>query len=436
MSAAANDLLQDFLNRGLLNIGADDVRLGYFREAAKSLADSWLNDQQKIIPAVLAALDPDVESADGTIRESEEALQSKWNTYRNAYPDSPRQFLRAIALEALRQVGQQSTECGGAIWLAGKSVVAYHDLRLEREVVEAVLRGLGDSHETAAQKLWTTRPTNSAEVKLPRLTVPKLDVKALTERIAAASGPHDAQGTAYKDPRNPHWSNSSPHWSHSFPAIAANGIADATNAVASALMGNVTTGLKEFAGAVGSALETAEAQTGASGSLGKMRLLWWRQAMYSPAAECGYRELAPLTAAALMAADLADETTAQTPTSVEYLLREAVREIAINDELRTNLNLRGAVTCATTGEGGAALRYALEKHVTGAQPERRHRLPLVEVLAQTAQSGELEEGSLQAALGVKESSATTIADFAVWLFRDIQAKRLLKIGKVDKDVSA
>ena len=54
MNATTDEILQGFLNRGLLDIGDSDVRLGYFRKAAQSLAVKWQEDRGRIVPAVLA----------------------------------------------------------------------------------------------------------------------------------------------------------------------------------------------------------------------------------------------------------------------------------------------------------------------------------------------------------------------------------------------
>jgi len=80
MNAATDEILQSFLNRGLFNIGDSDVRLGYFRKAAQSLAAQWQKDRTRIIPAVLASLDPALPAVNTNNNDSEDALQVEWNT--------------------------------------------------------------------------------------------------------------------------------------------------------------------------------------------------------------------------------------------------------------------------------------------------------------------------------------------------------------------
>ena len=428
MSAAAEEeILQGFLNRGLLNIGDNDVRLGHFRKAAQALATRWKEDRTRIIPGVLASLDPHVPAGNPIIREAEEALQLEWNTYRNAYPDPPRQFLRAIVLEALRLLGTEEPACAAAIWLTAVSIFPFHDLGREQEVIRPMLELFGRAHESAAQDLWDTQDIAPTEtVKPPKLTYTKVNPTTLEERLGAAVGPHNAQSKAYAQPVNPQWPNSGPPWSYAFPAIAATAISEAVDAAIAATIGNLAKPLAELATLAASSKDAlASNLLGPTGISGRTTLLWWRQALFSPHLQRGYRELAAPTAAIIMSVDLSDQTSPQTPLSVEYFLREAVNEISREYAAsRRKPTLGDFVSDALSSEGTTHLRSAFAtSHDTPSVAG--DYIPLLEIMRSMATESGYTPELFRTRLGLGPELPLTISDAAVWLFRDLQAARLL-----------
>jgi len=365
MNAATDEILQSFLNRGLFNIGDSDVRLGYFRKAAQSLAAQWQKDRTRIIPAVLASLDPAVPAVNSIIKDAEDALQVEWNTYRNAYPDPPRQFLRAVVLDALRIVGIADVRCAGAIWLTGVSILPFSELGREQEVISAMLQGFGRTHESAAQRLWDAHDAvPDDEITLGQLTYTKVASKTLEDRLGAAVGPNSPQNTAYPQPSNPQWPNTGQAWSNGFPPIAAAAISESVNTAIASTVGGLSKNFAEIAQVATSARDSIKQQlTGPAGVSGRARLLWWRQSMFSPRLRRGYRELPPATAALLMAFDLSDGTNPETPLSVEYFLREAVRDISQHFHAadRNKSTLGEVVSSALKDEGQTHLQSALRE---------------------------------------------------------------------------
>jgi hypothetical protein len=433
MNAATEEILQSFLNRGLFNIGDSDVRLGYFRNAAQSLAKQWQEDRTRIIPAVLASLDPSVPTVNSTIKDAEEALQVEWNTYRNAYPDPPRQFLRALVLEALRIVGAADIRCAGAIWLTGVSVLPFPELGREEEVVSAMLQGFGRTHESIAQKIWEAPEiVSDDQITIGQLTYTKVVPKTLEERLGAASGPNNPQNAAYPQPSNPHWPNAGQPWSNAFPPIAAAAISEAVNGAIAATVGGLSKPFAEITKVAASARDTIKQQLiGPTGVSGRTHLLWWRQAMFSPRLRCGYREMHPATAAFLMALDLSDGTNPQTPLSVEYFLREAIRDISENREAGSDQSTLGEiVSSALKDKGQAHLRSALqETNKTGVVASGY--VPLLQIVASMATESGYRPELFATRVGVRADQSLSLADVAVWLFRDMQAARLLTVGGTD-----
>lgn len=276
-------------------------------------------------------------------------------------------------------------------------------------------------HESAAQTLWRLAEfSRTEEIESPKLTYTKVNAKTLEERLGAAVGPNNPQSVAYPAPSNPHWPNAGQPWSNVFPPIAAAAISEAVNASVNATVGALSAPLAELASATNGVRMQIH---GATGITGRTRLLWWRQALYSPRIQFGYRQVAAATTAVLMALDLTDETNPQTPLSVEYLLREAVHEVSKGHAVHSGgLTLGKFVSDAFQGESGTYLRLALHslsKPDTGGSGY----LPLFGVVH--SMSGEYQPELFATRLGIAAETSLSIDDAAVWLFRDLQAARLL-----------
>lgn len=431
MNATTDEILQGFLNRGLLDIGDSDVRLGYFRKAAQSLAVKWQEDRGRIVPAVLASLNPAVPTANTILKDAEDALQFEWNTYRNAYPDPPRQFLRAIVLDALQTVGATDVSYAGAIWLTGASILPFPDLGRELEIIRAMLLAFGQKHELAAQKVWDApEMTVDNEVTVGQLTYTKLASKALEERLGAAVGPNNPQNAAYPQPANPQWPNSGQPWSNAFPPIASAAISESVNNALASTVAGLSKPISEIAKAANQARAAFKSELmGPTGIAGRARLLWWRQAMFSPRLHRGYRELQPATAAFLMALDLADATSPQTPLSVEYFLREAVRDISEHHASAFDKSTLGKiVSSALKNEGQTHLRDALQNSNAPSDSVSGYT-SLAQIVISMARDTGYRSELFATRLGVEADQSISLADVTVWLFRDLQAQKLLAAVK-------
>jgi hypothetical protein len=430
------DVLESFLERGLLDIGGDDRRLGYFRAAAEALAADFSVHLERVVPTTLAALDPDVPPDDPAMAAGEAELQRQWKTYRNVYRETPRQFIRAVLLEALRIAAEADARVSGAVWLTGQSVLLYRSLGPESDTVAPLLERLGQVHEEAARREWAGSSTTLVAPPQPSISIDELeaggvDVSFLAKRLGAAAGPSNDQGQAFNAPVNPHWPNNGPSWSYAFPAVAAEGIAKAVNAALAATLKSTNAGIDqlaeqvqsvsvELAGALQSALTTAAADATAR----RTRLLWWREALYSPAARRSYRELEPALAVLLMATDLATEAGPLAPRSTEYVLREAVREVLIGRGNEATLDTIGGLLGSVLSAGESRLLHdALAPLRVGTRPGRTALAGLI-VHALTGTQPLAEE--IPNALGVAPDAPLALGDAAVWLFRDVQVAGLLR----------
>src|ERR1700733_2717419 len=112
------DILQEFLNRSLSNIGkADDTRFAKLRKAADQLASSLQAKRRAALNYMLVATDPDAPVDDPVFDEVGSFVQEQWQTYRTCFADVPRTLFRALILEALWQSIQKDSAIASAVCL-------------------------------------------------------------------------------------------------------------------------------------------------------------------------------------------------------------------------------------------------------------------------------------------------------------------------------
>lgn len=435
-------MLQQFLDAGMLPIGDADEKFGYLKAAAADLANRLKATPGRIPAYTRVALDPEISLHDPVMEEAEEAVIMQWNTLRNRFPDRPRQLLRAVILEALRlAVSELGPEGAALVWLSGASYLSHVDLGQERDIVHSFFETLGDDAEAAATAAWLTPHAETAKlptplIKAPELTAPKVNVTQLQKLFSAAAGPQDEHGAKGEDP-NPTWSNSAPQWSYAFAPRAAQAIAGAVDPVIAALTkdladhaGGTETLLRDHAKALRAALTAAMERVDQTvdAERKRMALLWWRQSLYSPSARTGYRTLASPLAALLMAIDLDAQTPPNTPRSVEYLLRETVREVSLRDGAIPSVSIEAF--CAGVLGSLRATRHALP--VGSAEGGVVGRVSLLTyVRLRAAERADL--GETRDRLGLEGGEDLSLDDLAVWLFRDLQAESLVRKMESDDD---
>ena len=301
----ANELLQKFLDVGLFNFGDDDQRLKDFLGASEDLAKELARSPEKVIPWVLVAIDPAVPDAEPVLDEVEAAIKSRWNSFRNKFPERPKAFLRPVIWEALCQAAAGSTEIASAIWLSGASVLPHLASRKEQGIVEEFLLAQGQTMETAGEQAWAL-PQSGAEFRAPALalTFPKiqtanLDRTALEQGLAAASGPTNRQNQQIPN-ANPNWTHQPQHWSWEFAPRAAAAISEQVNKAlvplanqVSALAEQADPQLKEFSKAISVAINLW-VNASVKGLAQRSALMWWKEVLYSPSLRKSYRRSRPL----------------------------------------------------------------------------------------------------------------------------------------------
>jgi hypothetical protein len=415
-----SNILQRFLDVGLFDIGDNDERLKIFHDAASDLAKAIAKEPRKAVSATLVAIDPNVPDDDPALQEAEAAVQEHWKAFRNKYPERPKGLLRPVLLEALEKASVESVEISSAMWLVAINLLPRLEGHKERVLVKELLDAKGILMEVEAEKIWAPSGFD-ADLDLPKISFKlgdksegKTDLKALEKGMSDAAGPHDQNSQAGKDP-NPNWSHSGPAWSYQFAPRAAKTIASAIDKAIAPLVGQsnviaeqLEPALKKFGKEVREAV--GDWVTNAVGSARqRSELLWWKEALYSPALRVSYRGLSPAELAVSMAHDLHNIATAPAPQSVEYFLRETVKAVLFQDP---------EVSVADVLEG-----VQRSKIIQPVAPTSAQRVCLLTSL-RFNRSAPLSVDTLPAWLGVRGDLRLPCSELAVWLFRDAQALSL------------
>lgn len=430
------NVLQSFLDAGMLGMVEEDEKLKHLQDTAQDLAAKPPKVKTDVINHTLVALDPDASPDEPVFEKVETALKKHWQTFRAKFPDVPRQLLRAIIFESLRLRGEKDALTAAIIWLTGSSYLPYANLGREREVCRAFLIGMGDITEGRAMEEWASSYDYSApefppfESKFGEKPY-KINLESLTNHLVNAAGPQNAEGTATGPDPNSAWPNSGPPWSYHFAPRAAKGIAEVVNASLVALDNNVSDGLKQagtslsgHAAAISEAMRDAvnQIEQRANANERRSQLLWWRQTLYSPTLKQGYREMDQVIATLLMGYDVYKQITDYYPQSVEYLLREAVRNVLINvkDEAVNSMTLFEFCSRLQSNGRATELRQELKASIS----DEPGRISLLRFLKNVLAGGPLAPDKLTERVGMKSDTEVTLEDLAVWILRDLQAYHL------------
>jgi hypothetical protein len=150
----------------------------------------------------------------------------------------------------------------------------------------------------------------------------------------------------------------------------------------------------------------------------RLDVLWWSEALYSPLLQVGYRELSSSVAAVAAAIDLTNIVPALSPASVAYVLDEMLRRATVS-----------------IGDSKQPVQKFLDD-VVDAQVEFREHLPtsstnnmrlsLIDLVAEATIGSKVTAETIRQRAGVDPELTLSPSEFAMWIFRCAQAKRLVE----------
>lgn len=430
-------MLQELLNLGLVDIGADDSRFAKMESASTKLTKRLEESPPLMITATLVALDENVQEDDPFFELVEGLVIDEWKTLRNTHVNRPRELLRSIVISALSGAASENPERSAIVWNTAGSRLIHDQTSLGKaagllkhffEVAfstaehEALQRmGMIASLPTKRHRKKSTSEASSAP-NVPSLAR-SIESDEVLQDVARSAGPQFPQNQALNTDPNPYWSNQAQHWSHEFTPRMAEALVKAVNLGTTRLAESIVTELAAHFSAMEEHLqqqqrhfESLQSKLTESEAAGRMRLdvLWWSQARYSPSQRTAYSRLPAATAALAAAVDLSALVPAVAPASVTHVLGETVAACSAAEPIRVLDHLKTLKESPPTGLGAML------------PTENTHslRVPMLELLAEMTVGSSVSADDVRSRAGVDPDLMLEPAQLAMWLFREFQARRI------------
>lgn len=433
-----SDILIRFLNAGLINVGGDDAKLERLKETSADLAAVLKKTPSKTTAFALIAFDPEAPIDDPVIKEVVAALQNRWATYVNTFSGTPVAVIRAMLLDALVQAASEVDNVGVAFATSARNALPFMEAGNERAIWGDVVADIERQVDARAESEWATPES----INVPAMqyaapeavqvitSPPNIGKDMLVKRFEAVAGPSNAAGQGTGG--NPNWPNNNQQWVTEFGTRMADVISEVAAAVIKGYQIkpiDLSGPLKNLSQAVTAHVdETLKAVSIATTGLQRRtNLIWWKEALYSPSVRISYRGIPITTAAALMSFDLHKQVPTFSPASVAAFLCEAVLSLPSADSARVR-PIRDLLREALESPELARLREAAAQLV----PEPVGRGPLLGLLRNNTDQRILDDGQFRALIGVSAETPLTAAEWATWLFRELQAARAAQEGMETK----
>ena len=413
--------LQELLNLGLVNIGSDDSRFAKMEATGAVLVKHLLSNPWLVIPATLIAIDRDADEDDPILTLVDELLVNEWKTIRNTHVNKPRELLRSIIIHALSVLGTSNPIMAALIWQTAFSPTNHDQARLgkEEKLVRKLLQDFYNRAEDAAsaRASFSEPPPDKRQDRELSKFYTQLQDKDIVTDIECSTGPQNRAGTQSKDP-NPHWTDSAPDWSYEFAPRMTAALVKAVNLGMKRVLGSIDKELQSQRNELEQRL-TSHWDTIQTSADDRLNVLWWSEAKYSPSLRLGYREMQRAVTAVTMAHDLSMLVPAIAPTSVTYVLGEAVAAISQYDSKPEPWSVETLLNALCTSNSG--LREVIPDITT-----TNGRVPLFELVAKAIAGNRVAREDVSGRTGIDPGLEISLPDFSMWMFRDIQARRLVE----------
>ncbi|MFY0591968.1 GTPase-associated system all-helical protein GASH [Roseivirga sp.] len=426
----AESILQNYLTLQHIKV-TDESSIDNLKKAVTEVKKQLTRKKLKVISYTLVALDPKIKDNDPIVQEVEAIIIKKWSTFKNSVTstkDKSTTYVRAVILESLSQLAKSDAAFSALVWHTARDVVQHYQLDSEKDTIVRLLQAVADKSEMEGQLAWginsqiQVQQYNDVEISISPPKASQVRSAALKKNLLEAAQHNGWKSYSENTGNNPYPPNNQ-HWAGFFSENFAKGLATEINSALSQQSKSLST----ISDSVKKSLETyfAELQpffekinrsfvNNITANNKRSELIWWKQALYSHRLNASYRGLSPLDTALMTAFDLADQVDPIYPISVDYLLRETLKDLQGEeaDKKKPLDDWLGEISDATDYS-----KSALAKHVV----ENDERKTLLAGLANTASEGPeyfIEE------TGIDSKDEVSLSELAVWLFHGVQAHAL------------
>lgn len=429
--------LQQLLNLGLLDIGSDDSRFEKMKLAASALTERFKKEPSLLIPATLLSLDENIDEDDTMFEIVEELVIAEWKTLRNTHVNRPRELLRSITIDALEAAVTADYNSAAVVWNTAAAPLQYSQVHIGKadSLIQKMLNGARELAEQEAVRravLKTNKSQNqkrksSASKKAALSVSANISEDEIFADVARSAGPKHPNAAELENP-NPHWPNANDAWSHEFSTRMATTITKAVNLssarISQFLSKELAKYLSDFENKIMMQfgdIEQLRKNITQSNVANQMRLnvLWWSEAMYSPVLQTSYQNLDLPVATVVAAVDLADIVPPLSPASVCYILGETLRRLS---QLKADNN---KMTIQNYLESIAKAGVKIDGHFPGPKKDDK-RQPLVSLVGKSTAGSIISAEDIRKQTGIDPLLALSPAELAMWVFRGIQANRLVE----------
>ena len=419
----SDSMLLRFLSGGMINVGGDDTKLEKLKATSSGVTGMLKKHPSRVPNYALIAFDPEAPPDDPVILEVLGILQEVWPTYVNTFASTPVQVLRAIILDALVVSAQEDERVAVAVAACARNLLPFMETGNELAIWVDVVDKIEEAVDRRAEEEWSTPvdidipplPTNAiAPIKVGNLAG-KVDRDALKQSLTAA-----AQGFGQYPQHNPGV------WAQNFGNSLAEPIGELLDKISANAKVNavdISPPLQELGNAVSSYVSSAVRAfgTATTGLQRRTNLIWWKQSLYSLSQRKSYRAFPRTISASLMAFDLYRQIPMFSPASVSAFLEEAIHSLPEADD-SIGRPLKEILSEACMHSSLDVLRTEASKLFT-APSGRSPILALIGHASGHALSSDLEFLRI---VGIRPESHITDAQWASWIFRDLQAGRATK----------
>src|SRR6266446_3866262 len=160
-------MIQKYLNAQLIQTTEDSN----FEKLMKTCADvskKISKDKLKILNYTLVAFDPDIPADNSEVKEIQNLIIEKWQTFLPNSKDTYLTIVRAVILEALETVSKENEINRMIIWLGSRNVVKHFKLSREKDILASFLLEIGNIIEGEVSERWNFPP--DYEIEIPKVT--------------------------------------------------------------------------------------------------------------------------------------------------------------------------------------------------------------------------------------------------------------------------
>ena len=422
----ADTILQTYLNKQIIKT-ADDGNISNLKKAAAEIVKRLEEKKPLIIPYTLVAIDPSINQEEPVVEEVEKIIIKKWSAFKNSTAstrDKSTTYVRAVILEALSQLTKKEDEFAAIVWYTGVDSIKHYNLGKETDVIGDFLQMCGNTTEQSAQVTWGVE---SLDIQPSPLSVDELTVdikpvskKHLVDHLQGAAGNVSLEDESITV--NSYWPNSNGAWASEFGTIAGEAITKAINSGISQQTKGMSS-IKEQLDSVYKQLESSLAKLESSlksdtvAANRRSELLWWKNALWSPTLNTSYRNSSPLATAIAMTVDLCSMVPPIYPHSVDFFLKETLKDV-YGDQIDT-LNPFINYT-EDWSEVDNVVKDKLQLLISHSEG----RKSLGTMLANKHLDASSHDGYSES--GISKTTKTSLGNFAVWLFHNLQATKIAK----------